>query len=127
MDTTKFFKNLLIIQAIFFGIVTILSVLEPIEYINFMTESISLINSETYAAISLIILFLFIVSLYLSYRLSSLGRNLYLSSTILTFLILPISDVAFTGLTYSAVSLSSMLSGVIIYLMFFTEIKDKFN
>ena len=127
MDTTKFFKNLIIIDAILLGVMIILSAFEPVEYIDFMSESISLINSETYDAITLIALFLFIVSLVLSYKLKNLGRSLYLLSTIIMLLIMPIADVASTGLSYSIGSFGSMISGVIIYLMYFSEIKDKFN
>ena len=127
MDIIKFFKNLIIIDAILLGVMIILSAFEPVEYIDFMSESISLINSETYDAITLIALFLFIVSLFLSYKLKNLGRSLYLLSTIIILLIMPISDVALTGLSYSIGSFGSMMSGVIIYLMYFSEIKDKFS
>ena len=127
MDIIKFFKNLIIIDAILLGVMIILSAFEPVEYIDFMSESISLINSETYDAITFIALFLFIVSLFLSYKLKNLGRSLYLLSTIIMLLIMPISDVALTGLSYSIGSFGSMISGVIIYLMYFSEIKDKFN
>ena len=127
MDIIKFFKNLIIIDAILLGVMIILSAFEPVEYIDFMSQSISLINSETYDAITFIALFLFIVSLFLSYKLKNLGRSLYLLSTIIILLIMPISDVALTGLSYSIGSFGSMMSGVIIYLMYFSEIKDKFN
>lgn len=127
MDTTKFFKNLIIIDAILLGVMIILSAFEPVEYIDFMSESISLINTETFDAITFIALFLFIVSLFLSYKLKNLGRSLYLLSTIIMLLIMPISDVASTGLSYSIGSFGSMISGVLIYLMYFSEIKDKFN
>ena len=127
MDIIKFFKNLIIIDAILLGVMIILSAFEPVEYIDFMSQSISLINSETYDAITFIALFLFIVSLFLSYKLKNLGRSLYLLSTIIMHLIMPITDVASTGLSYSIGSFGSMMSGVIIYLMYFSEIKDKFN
>ena len=127
MDTTKFFKNLIMIDAILLGVMIILSAFEPVEYIDFMSESISLINTETFDAITFIALFLFIVSLFLSYKLKNLGRSLYLLSTIIMLLIMPISDVASTGLSYSIGSFGSMISGVLIYLMYFSEIKDKFN
>tara|TARA_Y100000389_G_C17057689_1_gene315846 strand:- start:78 stop:461 length:384 start_codon:yes stop_codon:yes gene_type:complete len=127
MDTVKFFKNLIIIDALLFVIIIILMLFEPIEYADFMAETSVIISDTTFSSVALIALLVYIVSLFFCYQLKSLGKSLYLLSFIIGAILGLFSDVALTGLAYTVENVGVLLSGMIIYVMYFSDIKDKFN
>ena len=127
MNTINLFKNLIVIDLLIAIVMIITSLFTPEEYVNFTLNSIVLMSEITFSMFTLIFLFLYFVSLYLCYKFSSLGKNLYIITFVGTNLLLLFTDVAMTGLETSLTSLGGMLSGMIIYMLIFTDIKDRFQ
>lgn len=127
IKTINIFKNLIIIDALFFISLVILSFGEPVEYTDFMAQTLVVISEETFGSIALIFLIVYIASIFFCYKLKSLGKTLYLLSIIVGTILGLFSDVAYTGLIYTVENVGIMLSGTIIYLMYFSDIKNKFN
>ena len=127
MDTINLFKKLIVIDLLITVIMIIASLFSPEEYVNFTFNSIVLMSEITFSMFSLIFVFLYFVSLYLCYKFNSLGKNLYIITFVGTNLLLLFTDVAMTGLETSLISLGGMLSGMIIYMLVFTDVKDRFQ
>ena len=127
MDTINLFKKLIVIDLLIAVIMIIASLFSPEEYVNFTLNSIVLMSEITFGMFSLIFLFLYFVSLYLCYKFNSLGKNLYIITFVGGNLLLLFTDVAMTGLETSLMSLGGMLSGMIIYMLVFTDVKDRFQ
>ena len=127
MDTINLFKKLIVIDLLITVIMIIASLFSPEEYVDFMLNSIVLMNEITFGMFSLIFLFLYFVSLYLCYKFNSLGKNLYIITFVGGNLLLFFTDVAMTGLETSLISFGGMLSGMIIYMLVFTDVKDRFQ
>jgi len=127
MDTINIFKKLIVIDLLISVIMIITSLFSPEEYVNFTLNSIVLMSEITFGMFSLIFLFLHFVSLYLCYKFNSLGKNLYIITFVGANLLILFTDVAMTGLETSLTSIGGMLSGMIIYMLIFTDVKDRFQ
>ena len=127
MDTIAQFKKLIIIDLILSIMMIIAASLSPQEYANFMMDTLVIISETTMLVIVAILTFLYFISLYLCYKFNSLGKNIYILTFVSTLFFVLFMDYASTGLEISLTSLGGAVSGVIIYMMIYTEIKDKFT
>jgi len=127
MDTIAQFKKLIIIDLILAIVMLITASLSPEEYYNFMVDTLVIISETTMLLIAAILTFLYFISLYLCYKFNSLGKNIYILTFVSMLILALFMDYASTGLEYSLTSLGGAVSGVIIYMMIYTEIKDKFT
>ena len=127
MDTTNHFKKLIILDLIVIVVMFIASSFSPQEYIDFMMDTVVILSETTYLVISSILLFLYLISLYLCYKFNSLGKNIYIITFVSSLILMLFSDVAMTGLETSLTSLGGVVSGMIIYMMLYTDVKDKFT
>tara|TARA_B100001057_G_scaffold213003_1_gene213348 strand:+ start:729 stop:1112 length:384 start_codon:yes stop_codon:yes gene_type:complete len=127
MDTIAQFKKIIILDLILTIVMIITGFFSPEEYTNFMLDTLVIINETTMLLIAAILTFLYFISLYLCYKFNSLGKNIYILTFVSTLFFVLFMDYASTGLEISLTSLGGAVSGVIIYMMIYTEIKDKFT
>ena len=127
MDTIAQFKKLIILDLILTIVMIITGFFSPEEYTNFMLDRLVIINETTMLLIAAILTFLYFISLYLCYKFNSLGKNIYILTFVSALILTLFMDYASTGLEISLTSLGGAVSGVIIYMMIYTEIKDKFT
>lgn len=134
MDLEKIFKNCIIADLIFIVIFIVNEFFYQSEEVSAISEQLSfgIFDSETGALLGfgffVILLILYLISLFLLYRFMSFGKPLF------TFVIIAILLVSiFSGPTISTAlgsvidSIEYIIEGAILALLYFTPIKDKFK
>ena len=134
MDLEKIFKNFIIADLIVFVIFFINEFFYKSEEVSTISDQLSfgIFDSETGAFLGfgffVIMIILYLISLFLLYRFMSFGKPLF------TFVIIAILLVSiFSGPTISTAlgsvidSIEYIIEGAILTLLYFTPIKDKFK
>ena len=134
MDLEKIFKNLIIADLIFIVIFIVNEFFYQSEEVSTISDQLSfgIFDSETGALLGfgffVILLILYLISLFLLYRFMSFGKPLF------TFVIIAILLVSiFSGPTISTAlgsvidSIEYIIEGAILTFLYFTPIKDKFK
>ena len=134
MDLEKIFKNFIIADLIVFVIFFINEFFYQSEEVSTISDQLSfgIFDSETGALLGfgffVIMIILYLISLFLLYRFMSFGKPLY------TFVIIAIILVSiFSGPTISTAlgsvidSIEYIIEGAILTFLYFTPIKDKFK
>ena len=134
MDLEKIFKNFIIADLIVFVIFFINEFFYQSEEVSTISDQLSfgIFDSETGALLGfgffVILLILYLISLFLLYRFMSFGKPLF------TFVIIAILLVSiFSGPTISTAlgsvidSIEYIIEGAILTFLYFTPIKDKFK
>jgi len=127
MEITNHFKKLIIIDLILAIVMLIAAVFSPQEYSDFTIDTLVIISETTWIVVAMILVFLYFISLYLCYKFNSLGKNIYIITFVSSLILTLFMDFAMTGLEYSLTVLGGVVTGMIIYMMLYTEIKDKFK
>jgi len=134
MDLEKIFKNFIIADLIVFVIFFINEFFYQSEEVSTISDQLSfgIFDSETGALLGfgffVILLILYLISLFLLYRFMSFGKPLY------TFIIIAILLVSIfsgptisTGLGDAIDWIETLIEGAILTFLYFTPIKDKFK
>jgi hypothetical protein len=134
MDLEKVFKNFIIADLIFIVIFIVNEFFYQSEEVSTISDQLSfgIFDSETGSLLGfgffLILLILYLISLFLLYRFMSFGKPLF------TFVIISILLVSiFSGPTISTAlggvidSIEYLIEGAILTFLYFTPIKDKFK
>ena len=125
MITEKIFKNIILTQLAL--MVTILAVVIANESGNSVEEDLSFSSIET---ISLIIGLGYFISLFMLYKFKPIGKKLFVSTFVLSIVIILFEPVDYTNYTPVISALENLLcvvDGVILATLYFTSIKDKFE
>ena len=131
MDLEKIFKR--IILADFSAVLIILVYTIGLEVVSSaaMVEQMSSSSSGTLEIIALLALFLYFVNLYLLFKFKPLGKKMYLPLLCLSYVLIfgfPIEDLEFGDhVLYFLNTFSPILSGVIIAMLYFTDVRKKFE
>ena len=133
MDLEKVFKNFIIADLIFIVIFILNEFFYQSEEVSTISDQLSfgIFDSETGALLGfgffVILLILYLISLFLLYRFMSFGKPLF------TFVIISILLVSiFSGPTISTAlgsvidSIEYIIEGAILTFLYFSPIKDKF-
>ena len=134
MDLEKIFKNFIIADLIVFVIFFINEFFYKSEEVSTISDQLSfgIFDSETGAFLGfgffVIMIILYLISLFLLYRFMSFGKPLY------TFVIIAIILVSIfsgptisTGLGGAIDWIETLIEGAILTFLYFTPIKDKFK
>ena len=134
MDLEKIFKNFIIADLIVFVIFFVNEFFYKSEEVSTISDQLSfgIFDSETGALLGfgffVIMIILYLISLFLLYRFMSFGKPLF------TFVIIAILLVSiFSGPTISTALgdaidwIQSLIEGAILTFLYFTPIKDKFK
>jgi hypothetical protein len=125
MITEKIFKNIILTQLAL--MVTILAVVIANESGNSVEEDLSFSSIET---ISLIIGLGYFISLFMLYKFKPIGKKLFVSTFVLSIVIILFEPVDYSNYTPVISALENLLcvvDGVILATLYFTSIKDKFE
>ena len=133
MDLEKIFKNFIIADLIVFVIFFINEFFYQSEEVSTISDQLSfgIFDSETGALLGfgffVIMIILYLISLFLLYRFMSFGKPLY------TFVIIAIILVSIfsgptisTGLGGAIDWIETLIEGAILTFLYFSPIKDKF-
>ena len=134
MDIEKIFKNFIIADLIVFVIFFVNEFFYKSEEVSTISDQLSfgIFDSETGALLGfgffVIMIILYLISLFLLYRFMSFGKPLY------TFVIIAIILVSIfsgptisTGLGGAIDWIETLIEGAILTFLYFTPIKDKFK
>ena len=134
MDLEKIFKNFIIADLIVFVIFFVNEFFYKSEEVSTISDQLSfgIFDSETGALLGfgffVIMIILYLISLFLLYRFMSFGKPLY------TFVIIAIILVSIfsgptisTGLGGAIDWIETLIEGAILTFLYFTPIKDKFK
>ena len=134
MDLEKIFKNFIIADLIVFVIFFINEFFYQSEEVSTISDQLSfgIFDSETGALLGfgffVIMIILYLISLFLLYRFMSFGKPLF------TFVIIAILLVSIfsgptisTGLGDAIDWIGTLIEGAILTFLYFTPIKDKFK
>ncbi len=131
MELEKIFKNLILLDFAILVLIVISSMYEPndISQIKHQLEKSFISNySNLTNIISLVLFFLYLISLNLLYRFIMIGKQLYLflivSGLIFNFLNGSVIYSSYSGLFDQ---LGGITSGAILILLFFSPIKQSFK
>tara|TARA_B100001564_G_C20442419_1_gene579544 strand:- start:390 stop:782 length:393 start_codon:yes stop_codon:yes gene_type:complete len=130
MEIEKIFKNLILFDFAVLILIVITSMYQPEEIIN-INKNINngiLSNFENFSQIiSLVLFFMYLLTLNLLYRFISYGKSLYLF-LILAGLILNYfsGSVIYTSLSGILDQIGGILSGAILILLYYSPIKNNF-
>lgn len=128
MNTEKIFKNILILDFLImsFGIVYV--------SLGISWDAVEEPNSNLYSDligfIALILIIVYYVNLLLLYKFKPIARPLYFVITVLSILMnffMSVEDLTLNQLEASIDEVSTILSGVILALIYFSDIKEKFK
>ena len=125
MITEKIFKNIILSQLAL--MVTVLAIAIANESGNSVDEDLSFSLIET---ISLIIGLGYLISLFMLYKFKPIGKKLFVSTFVLSIVIILFETVDYSNYTPVISALENLLyvvDGVILATLYFTSIKDKFE
>ena len=125
MITEKIFKNIILTQLAL--MVTVLAVVIANESGNSVEEDLSFSLIET---ISVIIGLGYLISLFMLYKFKPIGKKLFVSTFVLSIVIILFEPVDYSNYTPVISALENLLyvvDGVILATLYFTSIKDKFE
>ena len=125
MITEKIFKNIILTQLAL--MVTILAVVIANESGNSVEEDLSFSSIET---ISLIIGLGYFISLFMLYKFKPIGKKLFVSTFVLSIVIIlfePVDSTNYTPVISALENLLCVVDGVILATLYFTSVKDKFE
>ena len=129
MNLEKIFKNLILIYP-----VLIVSFLSLVTYIDRGIPVESYTETTTIGTISILPLSIWLINLYFLYKFKPIGKTLFIPLLIILVLFeisIPYESLIMTpGYEYIESSLryiEGILDGMIIALLYFTNIKDKFK
>jgi len=122
MNLENVFKNIIKIEFLFIVAISISLFFADVEYVELD------VVSDTLYIWALIYLVVYVVNLYFLYKFKPIGKTLYLPLIILGFILATL----FPNEQYTSVDLlfewiDGLLSGLVIALLYFTDIKDKFK
>ena len=129
MNLENIFKNVIKIDFLY-GILIIT--------FSFFTESeVTYVDSDapwamidTFGILAIILVIVYLVNLYFLYKFKPIGKTLYVPLLILYLILGSLilqEQYAFSALDMLGEWISGILSGLIIALLYFTDIKDKFT
>ncbi len=131
MEIEKIFKNLIFVDFAILILIVISSMYQPAELseIHKYLDKGFLSNFDTLrTTISVILFFLYLLTLNLLYRFISYGRQLYLflivSGLILNYLNGSVVHTSFSGILDQ---IGGIISGAILILLYFSPIRENFN
>jgi len=131
MEIEKIFKNLIIIDFALLVLIVVSSTYDSnnLNTINQYLEKGLLAKYENFSNIlSIILFFLYLLTLNLLYRFISYGKKLYLFLIVSGILINYFNgSVVYTSLGTVLDQLGGMVSGAILILLYFSPIKENFN
>ena len=131
MEIEKIFKNLIIIDFALLVLIVVSSTYDSnnLNAINQYLEKGLLAKYENFSMIlSIILFFLYLLTLNLLYRFISYGKKLYLFLIVSGILINYFNgSVVYTSLGTVLDQLGGMVSGAILILLYFSPIKDNFR
>ena len=125
MITEKILKNIILSQLAL--MVTVLAVVIANESGNSVEEDLSFSSIET---ISLIIGLGYFISLFMLYKFKPIGKKLFVSTFVLSIVIILFEPVDYSNYTPVISALENLLyvvDGVILATLYFTSVKDKFE
>ena len=126
MNLEKIFKNLIILESLY--LVFYVAIATYMEWDVPLTEEIE--PFRLVDAIFFIGLIFYYVVLYFLYKFKPIGKTLYVPLLILYLILGSLilqEQYAFSALDMLGEWISGILSGLIIALLYFTDIKDKFT
>ena len=131
MEIEKIFKNLIIIDFALLVLIVVSSTYDSnnLNTINQYLEKGLLAKYENFSNIlSIILFFLYLLTLNLLYRFISYGKKLYLFLIVSGILINYFNgSVVYTSLGTVLDQVGGMVSGAILILLYFSPIKENFN
>ena len=131
MEIEKIFKNLIIIDFALLVLIVVSSTYDSnnLNTINQYLEKGLLAKYENFSMIlSIILFFLYLLTLNLLYRFISYGKKLYLFLIVSGILINYFNgSVVYTSLGTVLDQLGGMVSGAILILLYFSPIKNNFR
>ena len=134
MDLEKIFKNFIIADLIVFVIFFINEFFYKSEEVSTISDQLSfgIFDSETGAFLGfgffVIMIILYLISLFLLYRFMSFGKPLYTFVIIAVLLVSIFSGPTIsTGLGDAIDWIETLIEGAILTFLYFTPIKDKFK
>ena len=129
MDLEKVFKNLIIADFVSMIFIFISGMNMPKDLME-MSEYLpaGIYETELGAVVTLLILIAYAISLILLYRYFTYGKKIYVAITVIG-IILDLAGGAYimTSISLNLAIISSMISGAILTLLFFSPIKNKFS
>ncbi len=131
MELEKIFKNLILIDFAFLILIVISSMLQSndLTEINNYLEKGLLSNYENFTrTISIILFFMYLITLNLLYRFISYGRNLY-TFLIISGLLLNYfnGSVVYTSIGSVLDQIGGIITGSILILIYYSPIKENFK
>lgn len=131
MELEKIFKNLILIDFAFLILIVISSMLQSndLTEINNYLEKGLLSNYENFTrTISIILFFMYLITLNLLYRFISYGRNLY-TFLIISGLLLNYfnGSVVYTSIGTVLDQIGGIITGSILILIYYSPIKENFK
>ena len=126
MNLENVFKNIIKIEFLFIVAIFISPFFADVEYVELDVVSETLYN--TLSIWSLIYLVVYVVNLYFLYKFKPIGKTLYLPLIILGFILSSLFPYEqSTSVDFYIEWMDGLLSGLVIALLYFTDIKDKFK
>jgi len=135
IDIEKFFKRIILLDVLievslplFGGMIT--------QYVSPEEVTMETIFGNDMLDLFLVILILMIlifhfISLYLLYKFKSIGRKIYVLTSVLFYgliFVIPLQDILITDrFEYILESTTSILTGVILTMIYLTDIREKFK
>ena len=131
MELEKIFKNLILIDFAFLILIVFSSMLQSndLTEINNYLEKGLLSNYENFTrTISIILFFMYLITLNLLYRFISYGRNLY-TFLIISGLLLNYfnGSVVYTSIGTVLDQIGGIITGSILILIYYSPIKENFK
>ena len=131
MAIEKIFKNLILFDFVILILIVISSIYQPNEIIQINENLQKGLLSEFpifSRTLSLILFFLYLLSLNLLYRFISYGRHLYLSLIIAGLLLNYLSgSVLYTSFGSVLDQIGGIIPGAILILLYYSPIKENFR
>lgn len=122
MNLENIFKNIIKIDFLYIGAVLISGFFEDVEYAELDSMS------DTLYIWALIFLLVYVVNLYFLYKFKPIGKTLYLPLIIFgSILVTLMPSEQFTSVDLLVEYIGGLISGAVIALLYFTDIKDKFK
>ena len=125
MITEKIFKNIILTQLAL--MVTGVAIAIANESGNSVEEDLSFSLIET---ISVIIGLIYLFSLFMLYKFKSVGKKLFVSTFVLSIVIIlfePVDYSYYTPVISAIENLLYVIDGIILTTLYFTSIKEKFD
>jgi hypothetical protein len=129
MNLEKIFKNLILIYP-----VLIVLILSLITYIDWDIPVESYAETTTIETITLLLFSIWLINLYFLYKFKPIGKTLFIPLSIILLIYentIPYESLVMTpGYEYiesTFAYIEGILTGMIIALLYFTNIKDKFK